>query len=160
MHRDPPAGRILLLLMAALASVQCATQPTHAIDTDTSAERHQVDQLNERLNQLEQRVMALEQHDTAAATPAQTSPGTQKGEKPHAPTTNPSGIAPPEAWQSVHSDLSAGEVRKLLGEPARRFQLGNRLVWYYVYPGVGRGSVMFDQSGHVVDWQRPPFSWW
>lgn len=133
MHRHPPVGRILLLLMAALTSVQCAVQPTHAIDTGTSAERHQVDQLNERLDQLEQRVRALEQHDTAA---------------------------PPEAWQSVHSDLSAGEVRKLLGEPARRFQLGNRLVWYYVYPGVGRGSVMFDQSGHVVDWQRPPFSWW
>lgn len=160
MHREQSAGRILLLLIAALASALCAALPTRATGADSNAVQRQIDQLSDRLDRLEQRVRALEQHDAVATKPSQPSSGTQKGEKPRAPTDNPPGSAPREAWQSVHSNMSAEEVSKLLGEPMRRFQLGNKMVWYYVYPGVGRGSVMFDQSGHVVDWQRPSFGWW
>ena len=85
--------------------------------------------------------------------------------------TSPSPAAVPEAfqwretlkdqWHSVKAGMSGEEIRKLLGTPSREFTLDGKPVWYYSYPGIGNGSVMFSRDGHTVaGWQHPPFGFW
>ncbi len=46
-----------------------------------------------------------------------------------------------------------------LGEPTAKLLLDGRPVWYYVYAGVGRGSVVFDGGGRVSTLQAPALGW-
>ena len=62
---------------------------------------------------------------------------------------------PRAAWRRVHAGSTQEEVSQLLGPPTRSFELSGRLVWYYVYPEQGAGSVFFDGSGHVSSLQMP-----
>jgi hypothetical protein len=64
-------------------------------------------------------------------------------------------------WHSVKTGMSDGEIRKLLGTPSREFTLDGKSVWYYSYPGIGNGSVLFSRDEHTVaGWQHPPFGFW
>ncbi len=85
--------------------------------------------------------------------------------------TSPSPAAVPEAfqwretlkdqWHSVKAGMSGVEIRGLLGTPSREFTLDGKPVWYYSYPGIGNGSVLFSRDGHTVaGWQHPPFGLW
>ena len=85
--------------------------------------------------------------------------------------TPPSPAAIPEAfqwremlkaqWRSIKAGMSGEEIRKLLGTPSREFALDGKPVWYYSYPGIGNGSVMFSRDGHTVaGWQHPPYGFW
>jgi hypothetical protein len=85
--------------------------------------------------------------------------------------TSPSSAAVPEAfqwremlkdqWHNVKAGMSSEEIRKLLGTPSREFTLDGKPVWYYSYPGIGNGSVMFSRDGHTVaGWQHPPYGFW
>ena len=66
-----------------------------------------------------------------------------------------------DQWHSVKAGMSGEEIRKLLGTPSREFTLDGKPVWYYSYPGIGNGSVMFSRDGHTVaGWQHPPFGFW
>ena len=85
--------------------------------------------------------------------------------------TSPSPAAIPEAfqwsetlktqWRSIKAGMSSEEIRKLLGRPSREFTIDGKPVWYYAYPGIGNGSVMFNRDGHsVASWQHPPYGFW
>ena len=85
--------------------------------------------------------------------------------------TPPSPAAIPEAfqwretlkaqWRSIKAGMSSEEIRELLGTPSREFALDGKPVWYYAYPGIGNGSVMFSRDGHTVaGWQHPPYGFW
>jgi hypothetical protein len=85
--------------------------------------------------------------------------------------TSPSSAAVPDAfqwremlkdqWHSVKAGMNSEEIRKLLGTPSREFTLDGKPVWYYTYPGIGNGSVMFSRDGHTVaGWQHPPYGFW
>jgi hypothetical protein len=64
-------------------------------------------------------------------------------------------------WRSIKAGMSSEEIRKLLGTPSREFALDGKPVWYYSYPGIGNGSVMFSRDGHTVaGWQHPPYGFW
>jgi hypothetical protein len=66
-----------------------------------------------------------------------------------------------EQWRSVKGGMSSEEIRKLLGTPSREFTIDGKPVWYYAYPGIGNGSVMFGRDGRtVVGWQHPPYGFW
>jgi hypothetical protein len=70
-----------------------------------------------------------------------------------------------EQWHSVRAGMSSDEIKKLLGSPSRAFTLDGRPVWYYSYPGLGNGSVLFSRESHAVkSWQQPPlgfgFGFW
>ncbi|MDE1885418.1 MAG: hypothetical protein KGH92_05870, partial [Xanthomonadaceae bacterium] len=71
-------------------------------------------------------------------------------------------VGPEEAlkdrWSQIRSSISQDEVTKLLGAPSRQFTIDGRRVWYYVYPGIGRGSVFFTDEGRVSS-LHSPFSW-
>jgi len=66
-----------------------------------------------------------------------------------------------EQWHSIKAGMSSEEIRKLLGTPSREFTIDGKPVWYYAYPGIGNGSVMFNRDGHTVaGWQHPPHGFW
>jgi hypothetical protein len=64
-------------------------------------------------------------------------------------------------WRSVKAGMSDEQIRQLLGAPSREFTLDGRPIWYYTYPGIGNGSVLFNRDGHTVAGsQHPPFGFW
>jgi hypothetical protein len=111
---------------------------------------------------------------TAAPVPATSSAVTPQ--VPPAPVqmetgTPPSTTASPEAfqwreslkeqWHSIKAGMGSEEIRELLGTPSRKFTIDGKPVWYYAYPGIGNGSVMFNRDGHTVaGWQHPPYGLW
>ena len=54
--------------------------------------------------------------------------------------------------------MDQGEITRLLGAPSKKFVLDGRNVWYYYYPGTGRGSVFFTDAGRVSS-SKSPFGW-
>jgi hypothetical protein len=70
-----------------------------------------------------------------------------------------------EQWHSIKAGMTTDDIKKLLGPPSRAFTLDGRPVWYYSYPGLGNGSVLFGRESHTVtSWQQPPlgfgFGFW
>jgi hypothetical protein len=66
-----------------------------------------------------------------------------------------------EQWRGVRAGMNGEQIRQLLGAPTREFALDGKPVWYYSYPGIGNGSVLFGRDGGaVVGWQHPPFGFW
>jgi hypothetical protein len=81
----------------------------------------------------------------------------------------PAAVAPPEAerpavlrqrWRNVTYGMTFEQVDKLLGRPQRTIDESPKTVWYYSYPDIGSGSVVFVQESGVTDWQAPPFGNW
>lgn len=108
----------------------------------------QIDALNKRLGQLELRLQQM--------TPLKLS-------SPAALRVQPELTALEEVeklgavWDQLRRGLSKTELQQLLGEPASRLKLEQKILWYYTYPAIGSGSIMFDYSGKVSAWQKPPF---
>ncbi len=50
-------------------------------------------------------------------------------------------------------------VQALLGKPEGELRIDGNPVWYYVHPGIGRGSVFFNGDGRVSSAQSPTFGW-
>lgn len=75
----------------------------------------------------------------------------------------PAGYVSPEAtlrnhWAQVRPDMAQADVTRLLGAPSKKFTLDGRTGWYYVYPGLGSGSVFFTDAG-LVSSTHAPFGW-
>jgi hypothetical protein len=62
-------------------------------------------------------------------------------------------------WSKVAPGMTGPEVAEAIGEPAAKLAIDGRPVWYYVYAGIGRGSVMFDGGGRVSSLQAPAVGW-
>ena len=62
-------------------------------------------------------------------------------------------------WSEIKPGTSKDRVDALLGKPDRVLRINGDLVWYYVYPGLGRGSVFFDGEERVSDAQSPRPGW-
>src|SRR6266581_8051142 len=52
-------------------------------------------------------------------------------------------------WSEIQPGTPQERVDALLGKPERVLRINGDLVWYYIYPGLGRGSVFFDGQGKV-----------
>lgn len=107
----------------------------------------QIDVLNKRLDQLELRLQQMTQLNLSS-TDLRAQPKLTALEEVEKLRT---------AWEQLHRGLSKTELQQLLGEPASRLKLEQQMLWYYAYPAIGSGSVMFDFSGKVSAWQKPPF---
>lgn len=113
-----------------------------AADSDTEALKRQVEALSERVKALESRIGTVEtQHVTPSAAGA---------------TGAMNAASVNDAWEKIKQGLTKDDVKKILGEPEQQFTLGGRLLWYYRYPGIGAGSVMFGNDGLVIANQEPP----
>src|SRR5207342_3134442 len=62
-------------------------------------------------------------------------------------------------WSQVEPGTPQDRVQALLGAPERVLRIDGALVWYYVYPGIGPGSVFFNASGKVSSRQSPSLGW-
>ncbi|HET7764773.1 MAG TPA: hypothetical protein VFK92_06740 [Burkholderiales bacterium] len=63
-------------------------------------------------------------------------------------------------WSRVEPGVPQERVQVLLGAPEKVLRIDGALVWYYVYPGIGPGSVFFNAGGKVSGRQAPTFGWW
>lgn len=166
--------------LAALLLILPAIQPVHAQQSEVAALRAQVQELQRMVIDLQQQVQELQARlpsrpAVASSTRAEAAvtndtshirgyvrPDLVSASAPVSPA--PSSTLTPETirenWHTLEKGMSNQQVNSLLGAPTRSFKLNNKLVWYYDYAGIGRGSVMFSQQGQVTDWQKPPASHW
>lgn len=169
-----------IALAAALLIAPCI-QAAHAEDSsEVAALRAQVQELQRMVIDLQQQVEELRARNpspSGASVPAR-SETTAANNTPRirgyvrpdlvgtprdrsaasSPALTPETIR--ENWHTLEKGMSNQEVSNLLGAPTRSFRLKNKLVWYYDYAGIGKGSVMFSDNGEVTDWQEPPTSHW
>lgn len=176
-----PNNRFLSRLLLALAlSVYTAAGAWGAENANASLAKR-VDRLSAKVQALEATVKKLEaqiraqQHGSPVANAATPTVGSApKAALKTAPTvarpTTPPAYtrqAPAQnlelaksRWERVKKGMTAKQVRALLGEPSQTMVLNGRKVWYYRYPNVGGGSIMFGADATVAGWQHPPWTWW
>jgi hypothetical protein len=133
--------------------------------------REEAAQFRQSLEKLEARIQALENQQRnqdsprtealrGSAEPAQPAPGSGAASLPNSSPNNISPlVALKQNWSQVQLGISEDRVQALLGNPERRLRIDGNLVWYYIYPGIGRGSVFFRSDGSVATTQSPSLGW-
>ena len=129
-------------LVALLLSTQAAGQ-----DDELARLREEAAVLRQSLDRLDARIRALERNAGAASAPADYSRSIDAL------------AALKRGWSQVVPGLPEDKVEALLGKPEKVLRIDNTPVWYYIYPGIGRGSVFFNASGKVSDRQAPGVGW-
>lgn len=144
---------LLLCLAIPLAARAEDSQPT-TLRQEVIDLKQAVQHLTERVEGLEKQILPRsESVPQAAATPATPVP------RVSAPATPGDSIR--KHWREISRGMSAQDVETLIGRPQRTMNVNLRTVWYYTYPEVGSGSIVFAPEGGVDDWQAPPFNtWW
>lgn len=138
------APRLVVLacgIAAACAAISARADPAE----DLARLRDEAAQMRRSLDRLDAKIRALEAEIGGGAGRSQ----------------EPSGNAAPIAanWSQIEPGIPSDRVEALLGKPEKVLRIDGNLVWYYVYPGLGRGSVFFDGSGKVSSSQRPRAGW-
>ena len=165
---------LLACLALAGAPVARAAEPdVAALQSEVQSLRAMVLNLQTRVGQLEGRasVPAASALPAAAPVPAAAPatpaiPQAVPAAAPiaaAAPAPVPAGYVSPEAvlrshWAQVRPEMAQADVTRLLGAPSKTFTLDGRTGWYYVYPGIGSGSVFFTDEGSVSS-THAPFGW-
>ena len=162
-----------VVALVALVWTQAAAADDAALRQEVSVLKQMVLDLQARVAHLEGQTTAAPQAAAAVPEPAAPVPQTvppvaQSQPPPVAPVAPPtaaagSGYVSEEAalranWAKVAKEMDEGEVTALLGEPSSKSTLDGRAVWYYLYPGTGRGSVFFTDAGRVSS-RQSPFGW-
>jgi TolA-binding protein len=170
------------LLILAIISLRAASAAEGG-DTETAALVKQIEELQQRVERLDARVRELERR--LSSEPAQKLQDQEKSDanKPPAeegkslgsaaereaelqPSESPSGVdgekpSIAQRWRTLERGMTAEAVEALLGLPQRVIEVDSKIVWYYRYPNVGAGSVVFTADKRVSGWQKPPFhGWW
>ncbi|HYL91080.1 MAG TPA: hypothetical protein VEU32_20180 [Burkholderiales bacterium] len=143
--------RAALCAMAMLAA--CTALPVRAQPTDEleSLKQEQA-RLRQSLDAIDRRIRALED---ARGTPSAPLPA---GNRPASEST-PSLVALQRNWGEIKPGIAKARVDELLGKPDREMHINGDLVWYYVYPAIGRGSVFFSEKEKVTAIQAPISGW-
>ena len=156
--------------------IALTTSPAWADQTeDLSRLRQEAAQIRQSLEKLEAKIQALEnpmrnqdshldtspsEHSSGATTPMQRAPNAGAAKLPDAaPTAISSLVEMKQNWLQVQRGTPEERVQKLLGKPEKVLRIDGNLVWYYVYQGIGRGSVFFDGNGKVSATQPPSLGW-
>jgi hypothetical protein len=131
------AGFIALLL----------STPAAGQDDELARLHEEAAALRQALDRLDARIRVLEgKSGTASAAPAY--------------STSLAGLALlKRGWSQIDPGMPGDKVEALLGKPGNILHIDNTLVWYYIYPEIGRGSVFFDSSGRVSSKQAPALGW-
>jgi hypothetical protein len=157
--RLTPAPERSARLVAFAIAAAVAALPARADPADElTSLRREAAQKRQSLNDLDARIRALEN-----ANPVASSPGDMERTKA-APVESG---APAESaffvlqknWSEIRPGTSQQRVDALLGKPERVMRINGDLAWYYVYPGLGRGSVFFNEEGRVSSAQAPRHGW-
>jgi hypothetical protein len=127
---------------ALLLALGLAALPAFADRGDDIARlREEAAGLRQRLEELEAKIRALD-----------------GGSPEKRPEATPASLR--QSWSEVQPGVSKERVNALLGEPARVMRINGDLVWYYVYPGLGPGSVFFSEKDKVTAVQAPRTGLW
>jgi hypothetical protein len=169
---------LILMILPLLAASSAAGG-----DEETAALAKQIEELQQKVERLDARVRELEQRLSS-----QPAPGLQDREKTGANSpaagreesngqsaegaaeNSPAGSPPGKdkekpsisrRWRTLERGMTAEAVEALLGLPQRVIEVDSKIVWYYRYPNIGAGSVVFNPDKRVSGWQKPPFhGWW
>jgi hypothetical protein len=132
----------------------------HAENHETTTLRQEVTDLKQIIQHLNERVEGLEKQlapQPESAPQAAAAPVTPAAQPP---TATP-GESIRERWRQIDRGMTVQNVEALIGPPQRTMTVNFKTVWFYTYPEVGSGSIVFAQDGGVDDWQTPPFNtWW
>jgi hypothetical protein len=143
------------LLLAVLAALTLAALPASADPTDElSRLREDAARLRRSLDDLEARIRALESASSAAPTLVAPSANALEQQLSKSPL-----FRLHQSWSEIEPGTPQERVDALLGRPERVMRINGDLVWYYVYPGLGRGSVFFNSEGKVTAAQAPRMAW-
>jgi TolA-binding protein len=160
-----------------------ATFAAEGGDAETAGLARQIEELQQKVERLDARVRELErrlsaepvqqlqdQENSGASTPPAgegKSLGSAAEREPEPqPSESPSGVdkekpSLSQRWRNLERGMTTQAVETLLGLPQRVMEVDSKIVWYYRYPNVGAGSVLFTPDKRVVGWQKPPFhGWW
>ena len=160
-----------------------AASGTAGENEETAALARQIEELRQKVERLDAKVGELERRlsgeaaqrlqdaaNTGTSSPPageEESPGPaaegaaqpRPGESLSAPDTDQPSI--PQRWRTLKRGMTAEAVEALLGRPQRVMEVDTNTVWYYRYPNLGAGSVVFTPDRLVSGWQKPPFhGWW
>jgi len=172
-------SRHVRLGVAAVASLLWAAAPlaARAETGEVTALRQEVSELKQVVQRLDQRLERLEARlsppsrassseagvaspEASGASP-QTSAAAAPAPEPAAPAAAVSSGSARDHWHRIDHGMTPQEVEALLGRPQRTMTVNAKTVWYYAYPDIGAGSVVFAPDDGVDDWQNPPFNtWW
>lgn len=131
------SGRLLAFaLVASLTALPGRAEPTDEL----ASLRQEAARLRESLDALEARIRALQ------------------GASANAPAESTFAVLQ-RSWSEIQPGTPQERVDALLGKPERVMRINGDLVWYYVYPGLGRGSVFFSAAGKVTATQAPRLAW-
>jgi len=108
--------------------------------------------MRQSLDDLDARIQALESENPDARSLGST------GQRKVAPAESAFFVVQ-RKWSEIRPGTSMERVDALLGKPERVMRINGDLVWYYVYPGLGRGSVFFDGEKRVSNARSPQVGW-
>jgi hypothetical protein len=153
-----PTRRPLLLacgIVLALTSLSAAAEQTDEL----ARLRGEAAQLRQALERLDTRIQALErQNGDPVARKDSGQPDASRSEATPATQMSPL-VSLKQFWSQVQPGTPEDRVQALLGKPERVLRIDGALVWYYMYPGIGRGSVFFNANGKVSSAQSPSIGW-
>jgi SmpA / OmlA family len=158
----------------------CACRPLAACadDEDLRVLRQQVEELTATVRQLQDRIKVLERDQEVPWVPAARSSSSEstppepvaRKQVERAPTAMESAApaAKPsvddkivvlrKTWRQISGQMNREQVRETLGPPSKEMLINGKVVWYYVYSGLGAGSIFFKDDGHVSS-SQPPIGW-
>jgi hypothetical protein len=144
----------------ALSLCVFAPMAARAETSETTGLRQEVTDLKQIIQHLNERVEGLEKQLAP-----QPESGPQAAAAPATPAAQPSAPAPSDSirehWRQIDRGMTVQNIEALIGPPQRTMTVNLKTVWYYTYPEVGSGSIVFAQDGGVDDWHTPPFNtWW
>jgi len=128
-------------------------------DGELARLRQEAVNLRQSLESVEARIRVLETRDPVDPGEAAQAVPPRRNSTPAAPAAVDALVALKRNWSQVVPGISRGEVQALLGAPGNVLRIDGTPVWYYVYPGIGRGSVFFREDGTVSSRQAPPLGW-
>lgn len=156
--RGARRNRALLLACGVAASLTALPAAADQSD-DLSRLREEAAKQRQELEGTEAKIRALEQKN---GDPTGREAGAMSGAsrtEPAAATQVSSLVQLKKNWSQVEPGTPQDRVQALLGAPEKVLTIDGALVWYYVYPGIGQGSVFFNASGKVSSRQSPSLGW-
>jgi len=136
-----------------VAASLLAAAAAHAQPADVDALKAEAARMRQSMDELDAKIRALEGEKSVAPAAAATAP------KPAAQPPVGAYVSLQQNWSQVKTGIPKERVDALLGAPERVLQINGDDVWYYVYPGLGRGSVFFNTKGIVTASQAPRIGW-
>ncbi len=143
-----PAMLPVLLLMAGAG---CAAH------SDTAALQQEIGNLKGTIEHLNARIEHLEGQSSSPPGSASQAAVASPPQAAAAPVGEERPSVLRERWRKIAYGMTFEQVDAILGRPQGRIDESPKTIWYYSYPDVGSGSIIFVQESGVTDWQAPPF---